>query len=119
MIFLLTLLILSSIWFGVSFYFKIVKDIGYSWDISFYVSLFVSLIIGVMFCCCMTQRRENITDYYECKKYPEHFTNEHLINNNEVISKIKAHQGTIFSFYNGIEFEYFEIEDGSKVIIRK
>ena len=67
----------------------------------------------------MMQRNGNISSYHEAKAHPEYFTNEMRINNNNTIAIIKAHQGTIFSFYNGIEFEYFEIEDGSKVIIKE
>lgn len=79
---------------------------------------------GLLACCIifsllMMQRKTNISSYREAKAYPEYFTNEQRIKNNEVIANIKAHHGTIFSFYNGIEFEYFEIEDGSKVIIKE
>jgi len=77
------------------------------------------LIVVVVFSLLMIQRNTNISSYYEAKKHPEYFSNTERINDNSVIAKIKAHQGTIFSFYNDIDFEYFEIEDGSKVIVNE
>lgn len=71
MIFLLTLLILSVIWFGASFYFKVIKQCCTEClDLNFYLSMFTVVIIGVFFCCLMINRKVNITDYYECKKTP-------------------------------------------------
>lgn len=80
---------------------------------------FPLLIVIVIFSLLMVSRKVNITSYYEAKQHPEYFSNTERIKDNAVIANIKAYQGTIFSFYNGIDFEYFEIEDGSKVIINK
>lgn len=79
--------------------------------------IFVACV--AIFIALVKTRRTNIYTYQEAKAHPEYFSNSQRIKDNEVIAKIKAHQGTIFSFYNGIEFEYFEIEDGSKVIIKE
>jgi len=79
-------------------------------------ALIVSLVI---FISSLANRKQNIYSYNECKAYPEYFSNEERKNNNKIISHIKAHQGTILSFYNGIEFKYFEIEDGQKVIVNE
>lgn len=62
-------------------------------------------------------RRNNIVSYNEHKQNPQYFTNEDFKEDNKVISRIKAFQGTIFSFYNGVNFEYFDIEDGEKIIV--
>ena len=80
---------------------------------------FPLLIVTIIFSLLMIQRNTNISSYYEAKQHPEYFSNTERINDNSVIAKIKAHQGTIFSFYNGIDFEYFEIEDGNKVIVHE
>ena len=80
---------------------------------------FPLLFCTVTFCLLMVGRKANISSYYEAKQHPEYFSNTQRIEDNEVIAKIKAYQGTIFSFYNDIDFEYFEIEDGNKVIITK
>lgn len=76
-------------------------------------------ILIIVFVALMINRKHSIYIYNECKTYPEYFSNEERKKNNEVIADIKAFQGTILSFYNGIEFEYFEIEDGQKVIVNE
>ena len=86
----------------------------YTIFLSFALFVCTALFIALMVC-----RKINIHTYYEVKSNPQYFTNQNKIEDNQTISKMKAHQGTIFSFYNGIEFEYFEIEDGSKVIIKE
>lgn len=80
---------------------------------------FLLLLATIVFSILMVSRKANISSYYEAKEFPEYFSNAQRINDNEIIAKIKAYQGTIFSFYNGIDFEYFEIEDGNKIIINE
>ena len=81
------------------------------------LSCIIFVVCVAIFIVLVLTRRTNIYTYQEAKAHPEYFSNSQRIKDNEVIAKIKAHQGTIFSFYNGIEFEYFEIEDGTKLIV--
>jgi len=80
---------------------------------------FPLLFVIVIFSLLMVSRKVNIASYYEAKQHPEYFSNDERVKDNAVIANIKAYQGTIFSFYNDIDFEYFEIEDGSKIIINE
>lgn len=82
-----------------------------------FVSIVIAIMLGVCTLCSWADAKENKALIKAHLENPTCYTYTQLAEHNELVTKHKVWQGTIFSFYNDVDLQAINIDNVSQKVI--
>lgn len=86
-------------------------------EVGAWVSGIAAFILVVLLICCGIEAKENKALIQAHLDNPTNYTYSQLAEHNELVTKRKVWQGTIFSFYNDTDLQTIDIDSISQKVI--